>query len=1349
MDSVKTSSDIGLVVPIDVTAVCVGTVDQNDPKGTSTFSGATTSFTEQTSGPNKALLGANVVRPFSFAPLHQLTEGIHLHWALPEALTHGTTQECGEIGFVASCNRWLINRIVIGNSGQLLRKSWVVESDHLSDAPADGEIAITLPTKVINTQDYQHVGRNVAFDAQWKDPENHGVFKEHTGQNLSCVASGDISFAAFYPNCPNVFGFFDDMNDLTVEPGKPINVMYQVTGWYADVTIDPLNGGKTLDEIQATHQWTWDEDPSATPDFTLYSGLIQDLEWDPNKQYIVGQPSQQPIEAIAAIGNTPPEALSAFFRDKIHPGTPFFEELLNAFQYGMINQLAEMAEILHQKSFGGRDGGTIYTITKKQKDNQETPVLNLPLPFAEDLNTLNNYQQQFDYLTDYCAMFRWELFSEWYRLMNATSNDIINKLTQILTEKVQQTWPDLSKQLDGINDKLSAQLVVVQKAVDAFGDGAILKSTAAPRYWVPNEPTVLLSGNDIDKLVNYRQSAPPKGTDLKCRLTNSLLQEIAVNSKTITASDFTDIDLPNPNNLPQKETIQSLLVESGFLNTSIISYITQEPIATLQKSLEAALIGKNQDVYAFTGSLPELLAVEWWSENPWSGMFMEWTLRFVPIHNTEVSEILKPYSNTFFNNNYSVDQNSGGAISYKGSEDLSNLDFNSAQKYTGTAILSDSAAKGFENQLSEYLNSHTDATLQSILDDLDSGNYLSQSVSGFNDGLLMKNQSLQLNVDVSASSPLYPLTNALKTIIGSQNNFAPIPAGTFNPVRAGYMKLSVNLIDRFGQKRDVTIKKTIIAESMATTYKEAVLPDVIYSPLRITQPSRILFRWLAATGAPLQEMNSHPATNPVCGWLVPNHLDGSLFFYNQQGISLGTMYLNGKGSAIMWQSAPGDNSTINKSVAEVFAHQNPTLLDLATALKNGTPSFFHSFWRSINEMQNFVNPVSFAQKVSLQIFIGRPVAVTQAILRMEMETSPALNQAWAGIIPDDDNNDNDFSDIQFPIVLGNLQKQNDGLIGYFKQSDDGYDFGNFYTEASEGTDPGVLKPSATNINLTPSPKKAPADPLKNDSYTVKVMMLVDPRAQIHATTGILPTKSIDIPSDQYVGALSTLESTFLTGPILEGADRLTLPISLEKGFTWSWIEEEKSGDTTIWQVNPDIGTSSGKAVFAYTPQTIKKGWLRLNPNLLEFKLLNSDNQPLVDAGKENVMTLFIENKKGDSITFTPGKSVHEGGADPSEGSILYFHFGKLMGNSDVPNIQFSADGWDFTPLNDTHYQNYWAATPKANVILEKDKQLAVTISNLKAVNTSGQAQIYFDYYKVTGINDGVNKNIISITVSNT
>ncbi len=36
-------------------------------------------------------------------------------------------------------------------------------------------------------------------------------------------------------------------------------------------------------------------------------------------------------------------------------------------------------------------------------------------------------------------------------------------------------------------------------------------------------------------------------------------------------------------------------------------------------------------------------------------------------------------------------------------------------------------------------------------------------------------------------------------------------------------------------------------------------------------------------------MNDHPATTPICGWVLANHLDNSLMIYDSRGKALGSL----------------------------------------------------------------------------------------------------------------------------------------------------------------------------------------------------------------------------------------------------------------------------------------------------------------------------------------------------------------------------------------------------------------------------------------------------------------------------
>lgn len=1348
-------ADNGLIVPVDITALCVGIKDQEDANGTSTFAGATTTFINQT-GIYDAFLGSNVVRKLTDAPLNPLKKGIHLHWALPEALTRGNYDNASnQTNFAVTPNRWLLSRIII-TAGVPARTTWIIESDGLYDAgvkPADA--VVTLPVKTIsdNEQNYRYTGISTVFTPQWKEPADANKFKDLTGQELSAVANGDTCFAAFYPNSRNIFGFFDDMDKID----GPVDIMYQLTGWYSQPANDPLYGGKTKDQLQTSYGWTFN-DSDATPGWSFYSGLTEAITWDVKTSYIVDGPNQGPIPASVTIGNNPSEAFSAYFKKRLHPDIDFFEDLLNAFQTGILptfrepeaGQLALLQELLHGKQFNPSDAGSVYLIVQKPDDDNinepgnDTPATNLPLQLGNSLNQLNQYQQQYDYYTDYNAYFKGLLFANWYRLMKADDDITKNELDALIRMQIGFYDDTLQPALSDLKDDLDSQLKLVGDQLAALNEERRikpqleLKETPASRYWQPNEPVLLLTAPEFIGAARFGLRGLDAEGYLVCRINNQLLDSIVVNNITITAAQFNTIGLPGPNTLPQPDLLNQLLEESCLLNTNIVSVLSGIAVATLQNSLQAALDGLPQSTYAFTGMLPAAKAVHWWNGNPWNPIMVIWEADFSPLQPTQKGDALQQYSNNFFFNNYDVDQNAGGFITYKGPADPTQIIAHNKEGYSGSAILTLSAADSFAKQLAEYLEDHTDNTLQTILDDLGTGQYVSFSINGFGNSLLMQDQDLQLNIKVPDNNPYSPLTESVNDIVGDSYSVSPEPNGFFNPIRAGYLNTRLTAVDVYGNKREIQIKEQCYASSMISWYKDKQIPETAFLPPRISQPTRLIFRWLSATDSiEAQEMTLHPATTPICGWIMPNHLDASLFFYDQQGHALGTMYLDGDHTTILWQSAPGDNKTINQSLSAVFAYQNSVFAAFAQHLMSGTPAFFLDFWTAVDSMHNFVNPSNYAQNNDLAVLIGRPVAVTQAMLRLEAAGGPALNQSWYALEPEDNN----FTGVQFPVILGDLDKIDDGLIGYFKQGKDGYDFSSFYSEAATGTN-GVVKPAATNLMVNVSPKVDAPDPADLMQDAVKVLMLVDPRAAIYATSGIQPVMTIQIPPDEYTDIVSTLEMTFLTTPVLQGVTGFNLPLPAEEGYQWSWVEETLVANKPVWATVPDISFTTSQAIAAYTPQAIREGWLRLNPQLLSFVILNTLGQPAAVPGKDNDFTLTVKNRKPTDLTCKPGQLLPEG--DPNTGAVFYIHFGKLISDDKVPNVVITREGWTFKCMNNLQYGNYWACTPAAEVTLAPGEEIPFSITKAFVAANSGQVQVYVDYMDVTGVNNGTDASFLSI-----
>ena len=244
--------------------------------------------------------------------------------------------------------------------------------------------------------------------------------------------------------------------------------------------------------------------------------------------------------------------------------------------------------------------------------------------------------------------------------------------------------------------------------------------------------------------------------------------------------------------------------------------------------------------------------------------------------------------------------------------------------------------------------------------------------------------------------------------------------------------------------------------------------------------------------------------------------------------------------------------------------------------------------------------------------------------------------------------------------------------------------------------------------------------------------------------GILPTQFLQIPPEQYVDTLAGLEVTFLASPILKQGAGLALPLGVENGFTWSWIEETRTGNVSDWTVIADIEPPSADAVWQYSPQNISEGWLRLNPNVLQFTLLNRFAQPTVDGGTSNALSLTIKNLRQATISFRPAAIVNEG--VPPSGSLFYIHFGGLVAAADVASIQITAAGWTFQSLQDARYGSYWGATPIAGaaVDLAPGASLNISLTNIKVSSQAARAQVYFAYYNVAGDNDGVAVALLTI-----
>lgn len=535
-------------------------------------------------------------------------------------------------------------------------------------------------------------------------------------------------------------------------------------------------------------------------------------------------------------------------------------------------------------------------------------------------------------------------------------------------------------------------------------------------------------------------------------------------------------------------------------------------------------------------------------------------------------------------------------------------------------------------------------------------NAIGQALGGFNNALLMREQVLQLPIfDMGMVFPdfrstihpesAYDFVMAVAALVGGGNRSAPNANGYFQPIRSGDMSLTtLTLLDSFG--RVYTLEPTTVQPSTSLTrpdWDSSISPLApIYLPPRLAQPSRAVFRWLSATDDG-EELNIRPAASPVCGWLMPNTLEGGLMVFDADGAALGSINV-----LAGWEAAPGADVPMDagqipnlhlRAVVNKLIVNAETTDDEAEALT----VYLGSFIAALNSSMARIEPEDFAQHTSTALMVGRPVAVVRARAGVEFMGIPQVNQSFAAYLstlyearecftlPDVDpfNNPltNHYESVRMTLRVGERQHYNDGLVGYWKEADDGRLSDVFYAPkaAPAFINPAVIWSAPSDDDSgdgdgeegeyipdsRPSPTIAvvsdPDQPTNvldvnplDEPYTLT--MLVDPRGVIHATTGLLPVKAIGIPSDQYSPALRNMAATFLVAPILTAAQQPTLPLPTVPGGAWSWVSHP---DASTWAVvsattpsDPvsdtpaQIGSASEAAVF--NPQRLVEGWLRLS-----------------------------------------------------------------------------------------------------------------------------------------------------------
>ncbi|WP_298405538.1 hypothetical protein [Janthinobacterium sp.] len=632
--------------------------------------------------------------------------------------------------------------------------------------------------------------------------------------------------------------------------------------------------------------------------------------------------------------------------------------------------------------------------------------------------------------------------------------------------------------------------------------------------------------------------------------------------------------------------------------------------------------------------------------NPFLPVFMLWNIRLSPLACKGQADKQNPsYSQENISDFFQLD---GDAIDHvyrmNGSQAI-NFTSPLGASYGSSAIINANSADVLVYQIGSYISDysvdpdHQDGSLQqmqSIADQYANKKFIAQSISGFNNEQILNTFVAQLPLQNLTKGPRDSITKAVASAAVQNdwdnwyrfgfNSVQPISTGllaqnNFGPLRAGFLEvLSVEIVDAFGQRMDLSTARRQPSGALDVTTAISLTPaeddlanrGKIYLPPRVLAPTRLWLQWLSAShdntvpgiSRDFEEMSRHPATSPVCGWIMPNHLDNNLFFYDELGKPIGTLGIEHiqTDPAVVYRTRAGNlGNPENRLALDIGAAGAPTvnahLANYMWYLQGQSAYYLQDLMTSIVASTNSIGPDSSTQNSALSVLIGRPLALVRAVAGLETAGNllplSQANHSPGSALPQDVNNRRvdyrqrmqhssaNLQNVRFPLRMGDLANFDDGLIGYLIESsgDNPYLGQPFYAPAAgSGMQHGVQKPAETTLQLT----------LNGAPHYLT--MLVDPHGAVHATTGILPVHELRIPVEQYVTAMQNLAVNFVTRPVLKMAHTFIVPLPVESGYGWSWITPGAADATALL---PALANET--PMYGYSPQTLQEGWLELTP----------------------------------------------------------------------------------------------------------------------------------------------------------
>lgn len=898
-------------------------------------------------------------------------------------------------------------------------------------------------------------------------------------------------------------------------------------------------------------------------------------------------------------------------------------------------------EIVHNKTPGGKAKRQKLERTLNEKLQAFYPINELPSLAAieadqkinllrqtvlPELKKLNQAQYDLDKQDELLEARRRELYTSLFaakfsskRLFKPQKAEAWEQTAGQVNAQVQE----ISRQISILSRRIRSLVETIKQKLEVDANAPEddklfkLKKRLQSSYWTPNDPVALIhAAKTADKYGFHEQ--------LHCRYSGQIIDGLSLRENQAPIS-LAIPQLPNEDKLPKE--IPGLIKELVLLNPNFSSFFSpdSETAETIQK--QQTMIW-NTEKFAgfdpdqlmkeagFDGKRPAFKAFRTFIQ-PWSPLFMDWVVYFFPpggkikVKEMQAKRALADWELTDDAFDYS----------WKADNPVPKIDqdvHKISWTIKGRSLITSQTPKILKRQLEmirqDTLNELEVKTLDTIVSLLDGFDIITQKLNGFNDFLLRYDTANQIpvsllkteNIDVGVlKDSQFGLPDS-RFEFEVFDRFAP-----YYPIRSGFLLTHfVRIVDDFGigfypvgndrpagsDNLLIPHDRQVIPKGRGLDNEQISATGLAQLPPRILQPTRMTMEWIDAEDAANRPVSQADQNSPVCGWILPNHLDKSLMIFDALGKFQGALIFFKRGEEFLVKKAL-DPVSANPNG---FQLNNLHLRDFVEGLLSYVSdkgAALSAFLEEIDLTTWITDPLGARKKRGLSAFIGRPLALVRARVSLEMKGFPIRFfdfQEPQEYDPQTDSDPFGIKQVDFPFYVGADNLPNNGLIGYFEESN----YKNFQAISKKSL---IKTPYVQERRLLKTRLNDAATPAEHKHYRY-LTLIMDYRGKAHSLSGLTPVFELNLPARFTDEALTNMEVTFRTGPLITDPQQLRMPKPSDIQGKLSWIYQ---AGVQIWQTdkayrdradaweNPDIEEAGQDAGFPNKRNRLAEGWLKL------------------------------------------------------------------------------------------------------------------------------------------------------------